>query len=119
MTSRVDGLGEEPHPVYGPRFNVTSEWCLAINNIDYVRNSIPRFVNELGMAEIIRLLSDFQSPAAADHCNQTLLSIIENAIDSVGNKILDLQETVAEKVWGFLSSFHPKIMNWSALFDHY
>jgi len=98
MTKRVEGLGEVVHPVYGPRFNVTPEWCLAINNIDYVRNSIPRFVSELGMAEIIQALSDFQSPAAADHCNQTLLSIIENAIDSVGNLILDLQETVAEKV---------------------
>lgn len=98
MTTRVSGIGDVPNSVYGPRFNVTSEWCLAINNIDYVRNSIPKFVNELGMAEIIRALSDFQSPAAADHCNQTLLSIIENAIDSVGNKILDLQETVADKV---------------------
>lgn len=98
MTSRVEGLGENWHTVFESKFQVTPEWCLAINNIDYVRNSIPTFVSELGLEDIIKALSDFQSPSAAEHCKQTLLVIAENAKETVGNKILDLQETVAQKV---------------------
>lgn len=103
MTQRVEGLGETKNSVFEPKFQVTTEWCLAINNIDYVRNSIPTFVNELGVEDIIKALSDFQNPSAAEHCKNTLLVIVDNAIETVGNKILDLQETVVQKVRVYIS----------------
>lgn len=111
MTEKVEGLGEGQNTVYEQKFQVTPEWCLAINNIDYVRNSIRTFIHELGMEEIIKTLADFQSPTAANHCKNTLINIIESAIEMVGNKISDLQETVVNKVGIFFtdkgSSFLP------------
>ena len=98
MTRKVEGLGETRNSVFETKFQVTPEWCLAINNIDYVRNSIPTFVNELGVDDIIKALSDVQNPSAAQHCKKTLLNIVDNAIETVGNKILDLQDTVVQKV---------------------
>lgn len=98
MTRKVEGLGETRNSVFETKFQVTSEWCLAINNIDYVRNSIPTFAKELGVEEIIKALSDFQNPSAAEQCKNSLLLIVDNAIEIVGNKILDLQDTVVQKV---------------------
>lgn len=97
MTLRVDGVGYSSS-VYETKFQVTQEWCLAINNIDYVRNSIPSFSKDLGLDEIISGLADFQNPSAADHCKKTLTIIVDNAMETVGNKILELQDTVVQKV---------------------
>lgn len=83
---------------YEKKFEVTSEWCLAINNIDYVRQSLKPFADELGMEDIIQKLSDLRSPLEAQRCRQTLHNVIENAIDTVRNKIVELLETVARKV---------------------
>lgn len=63
-----------------------------------MRQSIQAFVGELGMEEIVTSLANFRSQTAADHCQRTLQLVIDNAVDTVGNKILDLLEKVAEKV---------------------
>lgn len=97
MTRKVEGIGHTSS-IYEDKFQVTHEWCLAINNIDYVRTSIPTFSKDLGLDDIISALADFQNPSAADHCKQTLTIIVENAMETVGNKILELQDTVVSKV---------------------
>lgn len=63
-----------------------------------MRQSIQPFVKELGLDDIISKLADFQSPSAAEHCRETLQLVMDNAVETVKNKILDLLETVAEKV---------------------
>ena len=50
------------------------------------------------MEEIVTSLANFRSQTAADHCQRTLQLVIDNALDTVGNKILELLEKVAEKV---------------------
>lgn len=97
MAERVESLGNVEN-VYGKKFEVTSEWCLAINNIDYIRQSIHSFVKELGVDDIIRNMSDFRGPVDAQRCSDTLQNVIENAIDTGRNKIIDLIETLAKKM---------------------
>lgn len=97
MSSRVEGMGDT-QDAYEKKFEVTSEWCLAINNIDYVRQSLKPFTEELGLVDIIQKLSDLRSPMEADRCRQTLNNVIENAIDTVRNKIIELLEIVAGKM---------------------
>ncbi|PSN30834.1 Protein unc-13 4B [Blattella germanica] len=104
MSEKVEGMGETEN-VYEKKFEVTNEWCLAINNIDYVKQSILPFVGELGMEEIVSALADYRSQMAADHCRQTLQLVIDNAIDTVGNKILELLEKVAEKMAPAINRF--------------
>lgn len=43
MSERVEGLGNVT-TVYEKKFEVTPEWCLAINNIDYIRQNLMAFV---------------------------------------------------------------------------
>lgn len=43
MSIRVEGLGDI-QSVYENKFEVTREWCLAINNIDYIRQSLSPFI---------------------------------------------------------------------------
>lgn len=50
------------------------------------------------MEDIIKKLADFKSPSAAEHCQETLQLVMDNAVETVRNKILDLLETVADKV---------------------
>lgn len=97
MAERVDKLGMI-ETVYEKKFQVTEEWCLAINNIDYIRMSIHSFVKELGVDDIIRNMSDYLGPNEAQRCSDTLQNVIENAIDTGKNKILELIEKLAGKM---------------------
>lgn len=97
MSQKVEGLGDVEN-VYEKKFEVTNEWCLAINNIDYVRQSLPQFVKELGIDEIINQLSEYRSPMEAERCSDTIKNVVENAIDIEKNKILELIDIVAKKM---------------------
>ncbi|XP_066997069.2 protein unc-13 homolog 4B isoform X2 [Anabrus simplex] len=104
MSKKVEGIGESQN-VFEKKFEVTGEWCLAINNIDYVRQSIAPFVGELGMEEILTSLANFRSSTASDHCRQTLQLVIDNTVDIVKDKILELLETVANKMTPAIDRF--------------
>lgn len=122
MSTRVEGLGDVQN-IYENRFEVTREWCLAINNIDYIRQSLPPFVKvhlkcythftqiilffflffvstqkEFKVDEIIEKLGEYRSSLEADRCRQTIKNVVDNAIDTETNKILDLIQIVARKM---------------------
>ncbi|XP_053660620.1 protein unc-13 homolog 4B [Anopheles marshallii] len=97
MSARVENLGVVEN-VYEKKFEVTTEWCLAINNIDYIRQSLKPFATELGVDDILSKLGDAQSSIEADRCKETLRAVLDNAIDTEKNKILDLVEKLARKM---------------------
>ncbi|RZC32407.1 unc-13 -like, partial [Asbolus verrucosus] len=97
MSIKVDGMGNK-EDVYEKKFEVTNEWCLAINNIEYVRQSLQPFTEELGMKEVIQQLSDLKSVIEANRCRDTLTNVIANAIDTVRNEIIALLEIVVKKM---------------------
>lgn len=69
-----------------------------MNNIDYVKQSIHPFVNDLGLTQLMNSLANYKSEISADHCQKTLDLVVDNAIDTVNNKIIDLLQTVVNKV---------------------
>lgn len=50
------------------------------------------------MDDIIAKISEFRSPLEAERCSNTLKNVIENAMDTETNKILELIECVARKM---------------------
>lgn len=97
MATRIESFGMV-ETVYEKKFQVTSEWCLAINNIDYIRMSIRQFVKEMGMEDIIRNMRDFRGPMDAQRCEDTLENVIENAVDTGKNKIMVLINKLSSKM---------------------
>jgi len=73
---------------------------LAVNNIDYVKQSIHPFVHALGLSQLMDNLANYKSEISADHCQKTLDLVVDNAVDTVNNKIIDLLQTVVNKVSG-------------------
>lgn len=104
MSGRVDNAGHVS-TVFEERFEVTSEWCVAINNIDYVRQSLEPFVEELGMDDIIQRLCECKSPVEAQRCKDTLQCVIANAIDTVKNKIVEILEIMVKKMMPSITRF--------------
>ncbi|XP_077293918.1 C2 and C2B_Munc13-like domain-containing protein staccato isoform X3 [Arctopsyche grandis] len=104
MSEKVEGVGMVT-TVYETKFQVTNEWCLAINNIDYVKSNLNSFVEELGMTDILSRLSDLRSPMEADRCKETLQNVIANSLDTITNKILELIEMVVRKMMPSISRF--------------
>lgn len=98
MSSRVDGLGNVQDVYDGNKFRVTQEWCLAINNIHYIRTSLPSFIKELQVEQIIAKLAEYRSQAEAQRCEITLANVVDNAVDTEDNKIVELIEIVARKM---------------------
>lgn len=80
------------------QFDVSTAWCYAINNIDYVRTSIEPLARDLGLDTVIEALAETKSQQDADRCKQTLQLIIDNEKDTVKNKIIVMLETVAKKM---------------------
>lgn len=97
MSSRVENLGNVQN-VYENKFEVTQEWCLAINNIDYIRQSLPPFIKELEVEEVIGKLAEFRGEVDAARCEETLRAVVENAVDTEENKIHELIGVVARKM---------------------
>ncbi|XP_045499382.1 protein unc-13 homolog 4B isoform X2 [Colias croceus] len=104
MATRVENIGTVTS-VYEERFEVTTEWCVAINNIDYVRQSLQPFVQELGMDEIIQKMCETRTPLEAQRCRDTLHNVIANAIDTVKNKIVELLEVMIKKMMPSITRF--------------
>lgn len=97
MSSRVENLGNIQN-IYEIKFEVTPEWCLAINNIDYIRQSLSQFIKELQVDEIISKLAEYRGQLDATRCEETLKNVVANAVDTEENKILELIEIVARKM---------------------
>ncbi|XP_065338040.1 protein unc-13 homolog 4B isoform X3 [Cloeon dipterum] len=104
MSTRVAGLGETEN-AFSKKFEVTTEWCTAINNIEYIRQAIHPFVLELGLENILNSMAEFHSESNATQCRKTLQLVIDEAIDTVSNKIIDLIEIMAEKMIPSLHRF--------------
>ena len=80
------------------KFSVTPQLCLAINNIDYVLQFIKPFVTELGMEETLVKLQALDGEMVASSCRRTLTTLVQNALENVENKILEVLDMVGEKV---------------------
>lgn len=100
MAFRVAGMGDIEN-VYEKKFEVTNEWCLAINNINYVRETLEPFSVNLGMEDVLQKILDLKSPVEAQRCRDTLNIVISNAVDTVHNAIFELGQTVVRKVSGW------------------
>lgn len=105
MADRVDNFGTVSTVYEANRFEVTTEWCVAINNIEYVRQKLRPFVDQLGMENIIQKMCELRSPIEAERCKQTLENVIENAIDTVKNKIVELLEIMVKKMMPSITRF--------------
>lgn len=91
--------------VYERKFEVSNAWCFAINNIDYIRTSIAPLANDLGMQGIVDALSENKPEQEAERCRQTLQLIIDNATDTVKDKIIDLLKMVANNMTPAISRY--------------
>ncbi|XP_011687719.1 PREDICTED: protein unc-13 homolog D isoform X4 [Wasmannia auropunctata] len=96
MTTELEQLSQSS--VYEKRFAISTAWCFAINNIDYIRTSIAPLAMDLGLEKIIDALGEHKTHEEAARCRQTLQLIIDNATDTVRNKIIELLEIVANKM---------------------
>ena len=103
--TQVDNNNDNTSSVYEKKFEVSTPWCFAINNIDYIRTSINPLANDLGLQGIVDALSENKTQQEADRCRQTLELIIANATDTVKNKIIDLLEVVAKKMAPAMSRY--------------
>ncbi|XP_034180927.1 C2 and C2B_Munc13-like domain-containing protein staccato isoform X1 [Osmia lignaria lignaria] len=96
LTTELEQLSESS--VYDKKFFVSTAWCFAINNIDYIRTSIAPLANDLGLQNIVDVLAEKKTQEDAERCRQTLQLIIDNATDTVKNKIFELLQVVANKM---------------------
>ncbi|XP_076220753.1 C2 and C2B_Munc13-like domain-containing protein staccato isoform X9 [Nomia melanderi] len=103
LTTELEQLSESS--VYEKKFFVSTAWCFAINNIDYIRTSIGPLANDLGLQSIIDALAEKKTQKEAQRCMQTLQLIIDNATDTVGNKIIELLQVVASKMAPAMSRY--------------
>lgn len=96
LTTELEQLSEGS--VYEKKFYVSTAWCFAINNIDYIKTSIGPLAHDLGFQSIVDAFAEKKTQQEADRCQQTLQLIIDNATDTVKNKIIELLQVVANKM---------------------
>lgn len=56
MSRRVDALTRDNSEF----FHVSKEWCLAINNIDYIRQSLPSFIKVNTLTDHTFILTSYR-----------------------------------------------------------
>lgn len=80
------------------KFVVTPQLCLAINNIDFVLQFIGPFINDLGIEDVLVKLEALFGEMVANQCRRTLTTLVQNTLENVENKILEILDTIGEKV---------------------
>lgn len=79
-------------------FYATPALCLILNDIDYVRENLSKFIMELDIDGILGKLMAYRSHADAKRCHETLENMLENAMDTIDNQIVEFSECVAFKM---------------------
>lgn len=79
-------------------FCATPDLCLIINDIDHLRDNLSKFITELDVDGIIANLAAYRSHADAQRCQKTLKNIIENAMDSIENQMIEFIENIAYRM---------------------
>ncbi|KAL1461866.1 hypothetical protein WDU94_013733 [Cyamophila willieti] len=82
-------------------FQVTPEWCYAMNNIDYVRRSIEPLVHELEVAKIVQKLAALHGDKRVtkyQNCELTIQIVVEDNNDTMSNKLVDLISNAINKM---------------------
>ncbi|KAJ9590096.1 hypothetical protein L9F63_016775 [Diploptera punctata] len=79
----------------GRKFQITEEWCMAVRNIDHVKNSIKTCVTNFGLEEII---SSFTNHGSVDTCRHTIQAMTNSGIDIVSKKKCEMLERAANKL---------------------
>ncbi|XP_037945402.1 protein unc-13 homolog 4B isoform X2 [Teleopsis dalmanni] len=94
MSKRVEYLTKDNTEL----FIVSTEWCFAINNIDYICQSLPAFILELGANKVIEQLGEIRTHLESERCKATIQNVIDNALDTERNQIQELIAVVARKM---------------------
>lgn len=89
----------------GIKFEVSESLCLAINNIDYVLQYIQPFVDDLGYDATLSGLETLDGEMVAASCRRTLATLVQNAVENVENKILEVLEEVGENMAPVIQKF--------------
>lgn len=80
------------------KFKVTIEWCVALNNIEHIRQSLPMFVEELKVDDVIKKLQDFRSPDQAAQCDRSLKQLVTNHEKILDKKLSNSIESLVKKI---------------------
>ena len=99
--------GESAYNPRGPgKFTVTPQQCLAINNIDYVLKFIQPFaLKELGIDGVLAGLLAKNGEPVATACRRTLMTLVQNAVDNVENKMFEVLDAIASKMAPVIQRF--------------
>lgn len=104
MFSRIGNLQKVQKTSNDKRFEVTTQWCVAINNIEYIIQSLPTFVKELKVDEVIKKLQDCRGPEEMAKCDQTLKQLMTNHKEILGKKLSSLIDIAVKEMCSTLST---------------
>ena len=69
----------------------TLQQCHALNNVEFVLQSIYSFPQDLGKDNLISKIEDLNGGLVADACKKTIDVLVRNAVDDVENHILKVR----------------------------
>lgn len=99
LAKRAERLGKIDN-TYEMKFEEQreKEWCLAVNNIEYLRQNLLIFAKEYKFEEVIADIVTVRGAVEAERCSATLQNIIDSAIDNKTNAISELIEIVVKRL---------------------
>lgn len=101
MTSQIENL-PKAQDVGEQKFRVTTEWCLAINNIEHIKQSLPTVVKELKVDAVIKKLQAHRGADEAARREQTLKQLVTNHEKLLNGKLSSLIESLVKRMFSTL-----------------
>lgn len=98
MLSRMENLQKSIRNLDGNKFKVTTEWCLSINNIEHIVQSVPSIIKKLNVGEVIKKLEDSRGSEHAAKCDLALKLLRANQKEILHSKHSTLIEFVVKKM---------------------
>ncbi|XP_043224877.1 protein unc-13 homolog 4B-like isoform X3 [Amphibalanus amphitrite] len=83
-------------------FNFTQELCLALNNVEFVREQINPLPNELGFETVFSAMEEQLGSQGTIQCRMTLQNVIDQAIE-------DMEHGISDMVDGSVAQMMPQV----------
>jgi BAI1-associated protein 3 len=94
MTQCATGMQRSDNNDSSRKFEVTKEWCCAINNLDYMRNNLEKMVLDFRVDLIVARLPESYQSESLGHLN----TIIANALEKQRLNIAAFIDEITERM---------------------
>jgi BAI1-associated protein 3 len=103
MTQRTADLKMSDSTESSKKFEVTKEWCCALNNLDYMRDNLEKMVEDFGVGSLNECLSETEKRESLENLETIIRDSLERQLLHIEKFINEISGRMAPNLARYLT----------------